>query len=144
MRRETTKKVDASDIIHIVRDNLSTNNNDNNNNKVNACKPVICRSYEFRNDRGTMLHHGGSNTSHPYESLQERVSNVSDDPAVVELRLIKELIADTNSRDEVEEEWTHLAKVLDRLCFILFIIAYSVVSFVMLLPPYLVVHDSIH
>ena len=56
------------------------------------------------------------------------------------MKLIKEVLENSKVSD-IEDEWVNLAKVLDRLCFVAFLITFAVTTFVMLLPGYLTLYE---
>ena len=143
------KKHEEGHIIHVTNKCGFLPKNDTNDDESisNQSSEIPCVNYVFHDDREFMLRNR-QNPFNPYELLQnfERgvLSSKSCDPLVTEVQMIKELIKQSNRKSSIEDEWTQLAKVLDRLCFFIFLGVFSMTSFVMLLPAYLMSDSSGH
>ena len=135
--KASKKKNNKSDIIHLVDDESGFISPDGDKNRV------TCRNYVFDDDREILLR----SIENPYhlESLpntQHILSTNGEYPLLNEVRIIRQGIMDWSKKNEIVDEWTVLAKVLDRLCFVVFLITYLLTSTVMLLPAYVLLHSE--
>ena len=103
-----------------------------------GCSPRIDQRYqleEFPNnqiERDTGYYHNNNSNNNNSHNI-----NSGQDAVISEVKVIKELICEMSRQDDIEEEYHILARVLNRLCFVVFLITYVVSSCTMLLPAYI-------
>ena len=105
---------------HYNLDRFSENNINNNNNNNN-------------NDNNN----GNNNNTTDNRNKKHDSTQKEEDAVMGEVKVIKELICEMSRQDEIEEEYHILARVLNRMCFVVFLVTYVVSSCTMLLPAYL-------
>lgn len=96
---------------------------------------------EYNNDLLALEHKGSyagltGNDNPLNDTIKENEEPVTMETLVEEVRVITSLIHDQNRQDEVEEEWQILAKVFDRIFFLVFLIIFVTSSFTLLMPIY--------
>ena len=136
---EKDTKINRCDIIHIP--NSPTININSCNSIGNS--PCSAAYHEFNDDRENLLQNMHTSCQYPADACKKLMTSKRD-PLISELRSIQDLMKKLNQRNRIEDEWIFLAKILDRLCFVVFLTAYALASVVMLLPAYIRVHDIIH
>ena len=133
------KKTSKSMIIHLVDDKSGFISPEDDNSNV------TCRNYVFQDGREKLLRSVENPYPYHLESLrntQHIISTNGEDPLLNEVRMIRQVVRERNKRNDIMDEWTLLAKVLDRLCFIVFLITYTLTSIVMLVPAYVMVNGE--